>query len=78
MVLFDDIKEVVTEQLNISPEEAFPDKYPKPRRLRPNVDTQNVEELIKTLEEKFKIEIPDDQAEVIITVRDAIKFIEKV
>jgi acyl carrier protein len=30
------------------------------------------------LEEKFDIEIPDDQAEAIATVGDAIKFIESV
>ncbi|MCB4752138.1 MAG: acyl carrier protein, partial [Sulfurovum sp.] len=31
---------------------------------------------VMALEEKFDIEIPDDQAEAIATVSDAIKFIE--
>jgi len=39
-------------------------------------DSLDVVELVMALEDEFKIEIPDDQAEKIVTVGDAVKFIE--
>ena len=34
-------------------------------------------ELVMAFEEEFGVEIPDDAAETIVTVGDAIKFLEK-
>jgi len=39
-------------------------------------DSLDVVELVMALEDEFKIEIPDDQAEKIVTVGDAVKFVE--
>ena len=39
-------------------------------------DSLDVVELIMSLEEEFEIEIPDEQAEKIVTVGDAVKYIE--
>jgi acyl carrier protein len=39
-------------------------------------DSLDVVELVMALEDEFKIEIPDEQAEKIVTVGDAVKFIE--
>lgn len=39
-------------------------------------DSLDVVELVMALEEEFEIEIPDDQAEKIVTVGDAVKYIE--
>ena len=39
-------------------------------------DSLDVVELVMALEEKFDIEIPDEDAEKILTVADAIKYIE--
>jgi acyl carrier protein len=39
-------------------------------------DSLDTVELIMEFEKKFNIEIPDDQAENIVTVGDAVKFIE--
>ncbi len=39
-------------------------------------DSLDVVELVMALEEEFEIEIPDEQAEKIVTVGDAVKFIE--
>ena len=39
-------------------------------------DSLDTVELVMAFEEKFGIEIPDDAAEKITTVKDAIKFIE--
>jgi acyl carrier protein len=41
-----------------------------------NADSLDIVELIMAFEEAFNIEIPDEQAEKIRTVDDAIKYIE--
>lgn len=75
MALFDDVKEVVVEQLNVNPDEVKEEsKFVEDL----GADSLDVVELVMALEEKFDIEIPDDQAEAITTVSDAIKFIENV
>jgi len=74
MALFDDVKEVVVEQLNVAPDEVKEEsKFIEDL----GADSLDVVELVMSLEEKFDIEIPDDQAEGIATVADAIKFIEE-
>ena len=73
MALFDDIKEVVVEQLDCNPAEVKEDS-----RFAEDLgaDSLDVVELVMALEEKFDIEIPDEDAEKIKTVADAIKYIE--
>ena len=39
-------------------------------------DSLDIVELIMTMEEKFDVEIPDEEAEKILTVGDAIAYIE--
>jgi acyl carrier protein len=74
MALFDEIKEVIVEQLNVNPEEI---------KLESNfvedlgADSLDVVELVMALEEKFEIEIPDSEAEKIQTVKDVVDYIEK-
>ena len=41
-------------------------------------DSLDTVELIMELEKEFDIQIPDDEAEGIVTVGDAISFVEKV
>jgi acyl carrier protein len=73
MAIFDEVKEVVVEQLNVSPDEVKEDsKFTDDL----GADSLDVVELVMSLEEKFDIEIPDEEAENIATVADAIKFIE--
>jgi len=75
MALFDDVKEVVVEQLNVSPSEVKEEsKFVEDL----GADSLDVVELVMALEEKFDIEIPDEDAEKIATVTDAIKFIENI
>jgi acyl carrier protein len=94
MPLFDDVKEVVVEQLNVTdsdidyhiepPKECHPTpavtnfltKFAGQEYDLINDDSLDVLELIRQLEEKYNINIPDDQEEAIATVKDAIKFIE--
>ena len=40
-------------------------------------DSLDTVELVMAFEEEFKVEIPDDAAETILTVGDAVKFLEK-
>ncbi len=73
MALFDDVKEVVVEQLDCDPAEVKEDsKFIEDL----GADSLDVVELVMALEEKFDIEIPDEDAEKILTVADAIKYIE--
>jgi len=74
MALFDEVKEVVVEQLNVGPDEVKEEsKFVEDL----GADSLDVVELVMALEEKFNIEIPDDQAEKIQTVGDAVKYIEE-
>jgi acyl carrier protein len=74
MALFDDVKEVVVEQLNVNPDEVkMESKFVEDL----GADSLDVVELVMALEEKFGIEIPDDQAEKILTVGDAVNYIEE-
>ena len=75
MALLDDVKEVVIEQLDCDPAEVKEDS----RFIEDlGADSLDVVELVMALEEKFDIEIPDEDAEKILTVSDAIKNIENI
>jgi acyl carrier protein len=73
MAILDEVKEVVVEQLNVNPDEIKEDsKFVEDL----GADSLDVVELVMALEEKFDIEIPDSDAEKIVTVGDAIKYVE--
>ena len=73
MALFDDVKAVVVEQLNVNPDEVKEEsKFVEDL----GADSLGVVELVMALEEKFDIEIPDTDAEKIVTVKDAMSYIE--
>ena len=75
MALLDDVKEVVIEQLDCDPAEVKEDsKFIEDL----GADSLDVVELVMALEEKFDIEIPDEDAEKILTVADAINYIENI
>jgi acyl carrier protein len=73
MALIDDIKEVVVEQLSVDAAEVKDDaKFVEDL----GADSLDVVELVMALEEKFDIEIPDDEAEKIATVADVVAYVE--
>ncbi len=73
MALFDDVKEVVVEQLDCDPAEVKEDS----RFVEDlGADSLDVVELVMALEEEFKCEIPDEDAEKIQTVQDAVNYID--
>ena len=75
--IFERVKKIIIEQLGVDEEEVvtsanFVDDL--------GADSLDLVELIMSMEEEFsdssqKIEIPDDAAEKIITVRDAVDYI---
>ena len=74
MAVLDEVKEIVAEQLGVNKDEIKEDsKFAEDL----GADSLDVVELVMALEEKFDIEIPDEEAEKIQTVGDAVKFIEE-
>ncbi|GAA7074434.1 acyl carrier protein [Helicobacter pylori] len=73
MALFEDIQAVIAEQLNVDATQVTLEaEFVKDL----GADSLDVVELIMALEEKFGIEIPDEQAEKIVNVGDVVKYIE--
>ncbi len=76
--IFERIKKIVVEQLGVDDEEVVPsanfvDDF--------GADSLDLVELIMSLEEEFshssqKVEIPDEDAEKIVTVQDAVDYIK--
>jgi acyl carrier protein len=67
------VKEIIVEQLGVeedevSPEASFIDDL--------GADSLDTVELVMAFEEEFNIEIPDEDAEGISTVQDAIDYIK--
>ncbi|EJB82059.1 acyl carrier protein [Helicobacter pylori Hp H-6] len=72
--LFETIQAVIAEQLEIDVSQVTPEaKFVKDL----GADSLDVVELIMALEERFGIEISDEQAEKFINVGDAMRYIEK-
>jgi len=70
----DRVKKIVVEHLGVEEEKvsegaSFIDDL--------GADSLDTVELVMAFEEEFGLEIPDDAAEKILTVNDAIKFIEE-
>lgn len=68
------VKKIVVEHLNVDAEKVvdaanFIDDL--------GADSLDIVELVMAFEEDFNVEIPDDAAETIQTVGDAVKFLEK-
>ena len=74
MVVEDKIKSIIADQLGVKPEEVTPAASFVDDLGADSLDTV---ELIMALEEEFNIEIPDEDAEKMKTVGDAIKYIEE-
>ena len=68
------VKAIIVDKLGVDENEAVPEACFTNELGADSLDTV---ELIMEFEKEFDIQIPDDQAENIITVGQAIEFIEK-
>ena len=71
--VFDKVKEIIVEQLGvaetaITPDASFIDDL--------GADSLDIVELIMALEEEFDLEIPDADAEKVVTVSDVVDYIK--
>jgi acyl carrier protein len=74
MAVEEKIKGIIAEQLGVKPEEITPQSSFIDDLGADSLDTV---ELVMALEEEFGIEIPDEDAEKMTTVGDAIKYIDE-
>ncbi len=74
MAVHDKITDIIVEQLGVKREEVTPEASFVDDLGADSLDTV---ELVMALEEEFGIEIPDEDAEKIQTVGDAIKYIDE-
>ena len=68
------VKAIIVDKLGVDENEVVPESSFTNDLCADSLDTV---ELIMEFEKEFDIQIPDDQAENIITVGQAIEFIEK-
>ncbi len=71
--IFDKVKEIIIEQLGVAEtaitlEASFIDDL--------GADSLDIVELIMALEEEFDLEIPDSDAEKVVTVGDVVDYIK--
>ena len=74
MVVAEKVKSIIAEQLGVKAEEVTPEASFIDDLGADSLDTV---ELVMALEEEFGVEIPDEDAEKITTVGDAVKYIEE-
>ncbi|MCX5802480.1 MAG: acyl carrier protein [Proteobacteria bacterium] len=74
MTVVEKVKKMIVDQLGVSESEVIPEaKFIDDL----GADSLDIVELIMALEDEYGIEIPDEDAEKIETVGDAIKYIEE-
>ena len=71
--IFDKVKAVVVDQLNVEDEEVIDDASFIDDL---GADSLGIVELVMALEEEFGVSIPDEDAESIKTVGDAVSYIQ--
>jgi acyl carrier protein len=70
--IFSKVKAIVAEQLSVEADQVTPDAN---FQNDLNADSLDVVEMVMALEEAFDVEIPDEAAEEIKTVQDAVNYI---
>jgi acyl carrier protein len=72
--IYDRVKKVIVEQLSVEESEVTANASFQQDLGADSLDTV---ELVMAFEDEFGVEIPDEEAEKIATVQDAVNFIEK-
>ena len=74
MTIAEKVKKMIVEQLGVNESEVQPDaKFIDDL----GADSLDIVELVMALEDEYGIEIPDEDAEKIQTVGDAVRYIEE-
>ena len=69
----DRVKDIIVEQLGVNPDQVTPEaKFIEDL----GADSLDTVELVMAFEEEFGIEIPDEDAEKITRVKEAVEYIE--
>ncbi|MEO0079305.1 MAG: acyl carrier protein [candidate division WOR-3 bacterium] len=74
MALFDDVKSIIVEQLHVAPEKVTESAHFVEDL---GADSLDIVELVMAFEEKFKIEIPDEDSQQLATVGKVVEYLEK-
>jgi acyl carrier protein len=74
MAVFEKVKDVVVEELGVSEDQVTPEANFTEDL---GADSLHLVEVILRLEEVFEIEIPDEDAEKVNTVADAVQYVEE-
>jgi acyl carrier protein len=74
MMVEEKVKEIIAKQLGVNPAEVTPEASFVEDLGADSLDTV---ELVMAFEEAFNIEIPDEDAEKIVKVKDAAEYIKK-
>ncbi|MCI9627179.1 MAG: acyl carrier protein [Clostridia bacterium] len=72
--MFERVQEVLADQLGLEENEIKPES-----KLKEDLgaDSLDMVELIMAMEEEFDVEIPDEEAQNIRTVEDAVNYVEQ-
>ena len=73
MAVFEDVRDVVVDLLSVSADAV---KLESKIIEDLGADSLDVVELVMALEEKFGIEIPDSEAEKLLSIQDVVTFVE--
>jgi len=68
----EDIRQILVEQLGVEPDEV---REEASFQEDLNADSLDLVELIMEMEDRFKLKIPDEDAEKISTVGDAVDYV---
>ena len=74
MKVFEKLVEMIVEKLGVEPEEVTPEAAFIDDL---GADSLDIVEMIMDIEEEFDLEIPDEEAENITKVQEAVDYIEK-
>ncbi|HEU5393926.1 MAG TPA: acyl carrier protein [Candidatus Methylomirabilis sp.] len=73
MAVDEKVKRIIVEQLGVEEAQVKPEaKFIEDL----GADSLDTVELVMALEEEFGLEIPDEEAEKILTVQDAVRYIK--
>ena len=73
MSIEDKIKKIIAEKLSVEMSEVVPDASFVDDL---GADSLDLVELVMTMEEEFDVDISDEDAEQLVTVQDAIKYVQ--